>query len=138
MRDLLNYIVIDPSRRARKPCIRGTRIPVYDVLESLASGMSTEERTPRRRTGRSAQNGECQANARRHDSHFAHHDVRVAADGRAGTDERRVAAGPSALVTAPHNEPTEAAALRALGVLSSHLRYLEVRCSHIAQRSVPS
>ena len=62
----------------------------------------------------------------------------VAADGRAGTDDRRVAAGPSALVTAPHNEPTEAAALRALGVLSSHLRYLEVRCSHIAQRSVPS
>ena len=60
----------------------------------------------------------------------------VAADGRATTDDRRVAAGPSALVTAPHNEPTEAAALRALGVLSRPLRYLGVRCSHAAQRSV--
>ena len=60
----------------------------------------------------------------------------IAADGRDTTDDRRVAAGPSALVTAPHNEPTEAAALKALGVLSRPLRYLGVRCSHIAQRSV--
>ena len=43
MRDLLDHIVIDPFRRSGKPCIRGTRITVYDVLEYLASGMSTEE-----------------------------------------------------------------------------------------------
>jgi uncharacterized protein (DUF433 family) len=33
-------IVIDPARRSGKPCIRDTRITVYDVLEYLASGMS--------------------------------------------------------------------------------------------------
>jgi len=33
-------IVIDPARRGGKPCIRDTRITVYDVLEYLASGMS--------------------------------------------------------------------------------------------------
>jgi uncharacterized protein (DUF433 family) len=34
---------IDPGKRRGKPCIRGMRITVYDVLESLASGMSTQE-----------------------------------------------------------------------------------------------
>lgn len=33
-------IVIDPARRSGKPCIRDTRITVYDVLEYLASGMT--------------------------------------------------------------------------------------------------
>ena len=33
-------ITIDPARRGGKPCIRGLRITVYDVLEYLASGMS--------------------------------------------------------------------------------------------------
>lgn len=33
-------ITIDPARRSGKPCIRDTRITVYDVLEYLASGMS--------------------------------------------------------------------------------------------------
>jgi len=42
----MNYraiISIDPGKRSGKPCIRGMRITVYDVLDYLASGMSTEE-----------------------------------------------------------------------------------------------
>ena len=42
----MNYeqiITIDPDKRSGKPCIRGLRITVYDVLEYLASGMSGEE-----------------------------------------------------------------------------------------------
>lgn len=31
---------IAPAKRGRKPCIRGLRITVYDVLEYLASGMT--------------------------------------------------------------------------------------------------
>lgn len=37
--ELLDRITIDPARRSGKPCIRGTRITVYDVLDYLASGM---------------------------------------------------------------------------------------------------
>lgn len=40
---LMNYrdrITIEPGKRSGKPCIRGLRITVYDVLEYLASGMS--------------------------------------------------------------------------------------------------
>lgn len=33
-------ITIDPGKRGGKPCIRGLRITVYDILEYLASGMS--------------------------------------------------------------------------------------------------
>jgi len=36
-------ITIDPAKRGGKPCIRGLRTTVYDVLEYLASGMSEEE-----------------------------------------------------------------------------------------------
>jgi len=32
-----------PGVRSGKPCFVGTRITVYDVLEYLASGMSTDE-----------------------------------------------------------------------------------------------
>jgi predicted nuclease of predicted toxin-antitoxin system/uncharacterized protein (DUF433 family) len=39
----ISEITIDPTRRSGKPCIRDTRIPVYDVLEYLASGMSESE-----------------------------------------------------------------------------------------------
>ena len=35
-----HLISIDPDKRGGKPCIRGLRITVYDVLEYLASGMS--------------------------------------------------------------------------------------------------
>jgi uncharacterized protein (DUF433 family) len=38
-----NIITIEPGKRGGKPCIRGMRITVYDVLEYLASGMSQEE-----------------------------------------------------------------------------------------------
>ncbi len=38
-----NYITIEPGKRNGKPCIRGLRITVYDVLEYLASGMSEKE-----------------------------------------------------------------------------------------------
>jgi uncharacterized protein (DUF433 family) len=38
--DYAQIITIDPARRSGKPCIRDTRITVYDVLDYLASGMS--------------------------------------------------------------------------------------------------
>jgi len=38
-----DYITIEAGKRSGKPCIRGMRITVYDVLSYLASGMSTEE-----------------------------------------------------------------------------------------------
>jgi len=38
-----DIITIEPDKRGGKPCIRGMRITVYDVLEYLASGMSQEE-----------------------------------------------------------------------------------------------
>ena len=43
---MLNYhdiITIEPGKRGGRPCIRGMRITVYDVLEYLASGMSQDE-----------------------------------------------------------------------------------------------
>lgn len=36
-------ITLEPGKRGGRPCIRGLRITVYDVLEMLASGMSHEE-----------------------------------------------------------------------------------------------
>ena len=39
----LERIAIDPSVRFGKPCVRGTRISVGDILEYLASGMSEDE-----------------------------------------------------------------------------------------------
>lgn len=36
-------ITIEPGKRGGKPCIRGLRITVSDILEYLASGMSEEE-----------------------------------------------------------------------------------------------
>jgi len=43
MIDWKNHIIVDPEIRSGKPCIRGTRITVYDVLEYLAGGMSEQE-----------------------------------------------------------------------------------------------
>jgi uncharacterized protein (DUF433 family) len=40
---LLDRITIEPDKRGGKPCIRGLRITVYDVLEYLASGMTEQE-----------------------------------------------------------------------------------------------
>jgi uncharacterized protein (DUF433 family) len=36
----MGTITIEPGKRGGKPCIRGLRITVYDVLDYLASGMS--------------------------------------------------------------------------------------------------
>jgi uncharacterized protein (DUF433 family) len=36
-------ISVDPRVRSGKPCIKGTRITVYDVLEYLAGGMTESE-----------------------------------------------------------------------------------------------
>jgi uncharacterized protein (DUF433 family) len=36
-------IAVEPGKRSGKPCIRGLRITVSDVLEYLASGMSEDE-----------------------------------------------------------------------------------------------
>ena len=36
-------ITIEPGKRSGKPCIRGLRITVQDVLEYLAGGMTSEE-----------------------------------------------------------------------------------------------
>ncbi len=38
-----NIITIESDKRSGKPCIRGMRITVYDVLSYLASGMTYEE-----------------------------------------------------------------------------------------------
>ena len=39
----LDRITIDPGKRSGKPCIRGLRITVSDVLDYLASGMSEDD-----------------------------------------------------------------------------------------------
>lgn len=41
--DLTSVIETRPGVRSGKPCFVGTRIAVYDALEYLASGMTTEE-----------------------------------------------------------------------------------------------
>lgn len=35
-------IMVNPAVRSGKPCVKGTRITVYDVLEYLAGGMSED------------------------------------------------------------------------------------------------
>ena len=41
--DYSKIITIHPDQRGGKPCIRGLRITVYDVLDYLAGGMSASE-----------------------------------------------------------------------------------------------
>jgi len=41
--ELRERITVEPGKRGGKPCIRGLRITVYDVLEYLASGMSEDQ-----------------------------------------------------------------------------------------------
>jgi uncharacterized protein (DUF433 family) len=36
-------ITIDPDKRGGKPCLRGLRITVYDVLDYLAGGMTEDQ-----------------------------------------------------------------------------------------------
>lgn len=41
--DYRGIITIDAGKRGGKPCVRGLRITVSDVLDYLASGMSEED-----------------------------------------------------------------------------------------------
>ena len=41
--NLENMIAVTPGIRSGKPCIAGTRITVYDILEYLAGGMTEQE-----------------------------------------------------------------------------------------------
>jgi len=43
MVDYRKIITIESGKRGGKPCIRGMRITVYDILSWLASGMSKED-----------------------------------------------------------------------------------------------
>jgi uncharacterized protein (DUF433 family) len=43
MNDYRELITLEPGKRSGKPCIRGLRITVYDVLSYLASGMTIDE-----------------------------------------------------------------------------------------------
>jgi uncharacterized protein (DUF433 family) len=38
-----HLITVEPGKRSGKPCIRGMRLAVSDVLDYLASGMSVAE-----------------------------------------------------------------------------------------------
>ncbi|MGA2386304.1 MAG: DUF433 domain-containing protein [Candidatus Bathyarchaeia archaeon] len=43
MEELMDRIVVDPKILVGKPVIRGTRIPVYLIIEFLANGVTEEE-----------------------------------------------------------------------------------------------
>ena len=43
MSELRVFIVVDPEIRFGKPCIKGTRITVGDILQWLSSGMTEQE-----------------------------------------------------------------------------------------------
>ena len=43
MEDLSNRIVIDPEVLSGKPVIKGTRIPIYLIIELLANGITEKE-----------------------------------------------------------------------------------------------
>ena len=39
----MDRITLEPGKRGGRPCIRGLRITVYDVLSMLAGGMTHQE-----------------------------------------------------------------------------------------------
>lgn len=43
MNDYHQILTIEPGKRGGRPCIRGMRITVYDVLSYLAAGMTSDE-----------------------------------------------------------------------------------------------
>ncbi len=43
MKNYKDYITMEPNKRGGKPCVRGLRITVYEVLEYLASEMTEAE-----------------------------------------------------------------------------------------------
>lgn len=42
-RDYREIVTVEPRKRGGKPCVRGLRITVYEVLEYLTSGMTIDE-----------------------------------------------------------------------------------------------
>ncbi len=43
MEDLLDRITVDPDVLVGKPVIKGTRVPVYLIVELVANGMTSKE-----------------------------------------------------------------------------------------------
>lgn len=43
MTELMNRITVDPEQCGGRPCIRGMRIRVTDVLELFAAGLTAEQ-----------------------------------------------------------------------------------------------
>jgi uncharacterized protein (DUF433 family) len=43
MNELRTHIIVDPEIRFGKPCIKGTRITVCDILQWLSTGMTEQE-----------------------------------------------------------------------------------------------
>jgi len=43
MEELLDRVVVDPNILAGKPVIKGTRIPVYLIIELIATGMNIKD-----------------------------------------------------------------------------------------------
>ena len=43
MNPLLSRITVEPGKAGGRPCIRGLRMRVQDILEMLAAGMTTAE-----------------------------------------------------------------------------------------------
>lgn len=41
--DWRDFITFEAGKRSGKPCVRGLRITVYDVLEYLAGGMTPDD-----------------------------------------------------------------------------------------------
>jgi uncharacterized protein (DUF433 family) len=41
--ELLERITVEPGKRGGRPCVRGIRITVTDVLELLAQGLTSEQ-----------------------------------------------------------------------------------------------
>ena len=41
--DYRKRVTLEPGKRGGRPCIRGLRITVYDVLEQLAAGLTHQE-----------------------------------------------------------------------------------------------
>lgn len=41
--DYREIVTVEPGKRGGKPCVRGLRITVYEVLEYLTSGMTIDE-----------------------------------------------------------------------------------------------
>jgi len=43
MEELLSRIVVDPNVLAGKPVVKGTRIPIYLIIELIAAGMNIKD-----------------------------------------------------------------------------------------------